>query len=49
VWLDLPGYRLAEPWDVEAVPSLRDRARHETPPAIAQHGVFLAAAELASV
>jgi transcriptional regulator with XRE-family HTH domain len=49
VWLDLPGYRLPEPWDVEVVPSLRDQARIETPSAIARHGVFLAAAELASV
>ena len=49
LWLDLPDYRLAEPWDVETVESLRDRARDETPPAIARHGVFLAAAELASV
>ncbi|MHB1614758.1 MAG: helix-turn-helix domain-containing protein [Actinomycetes bacterium] len=49
VWLDLPEYQLAEPWDVEEVPSLRDRARSDTPPAIARHGVFLAAAELASV
>ena len=49
LWLDLPDYRLAEPWDVEAVPSLRDQARHDTPPAIARHGVFLAAVELESV
>jgi len=48
LWLDLPDYRLAEPWDVEAVPSLRDQARHDTPPAIARHGVFLAAVELES-
>ncbi len=48
-WLDLPDYRLAEPWDVEGVPSLRARARRRTPPAIARHGVFLAASELTSV
>lgn len=49
LWLDLPDYRLVEPWDVEDIPSLRDRARRATPTAIAQHGVFLAASELASV
>jgi len=32
VWLDHPDYRLAEPWDVEEFPSLRDQARQDTPP-----------------
>lgn len=48
-WLDLPDYRLTQPWDVEDVPSLRDQARRDTPSGIARHGVYLAAAELASV
>lgn len=47
-WLDDAGWTLDVGWDVEPVPSLRSAARRATPKAIARHGVFLAASELAS-
>jgi transcriptional regulator with XRE-family HTH domain len=48
-WLDLPDYRLEEPWDVEVIPDLQVQARARTPRAIARHGIFLAAAQLESI
>lgn len=48
-WLDEPWRTLSDAWDVEPVPALRDAARAATPPEIAQHGVFLDAAELVNV
>lgn len=48
-WLDDPAFTLREPWDVEPLESLRHAARQQTPPAIARHGIFMAASELASV
>jgi hypothetical protein len=45
-WLDEPWRTLDEPWDVEAVPTLRQQARAATPAPIAAHGIYLDAAEL---
>lgn len=45
-WLDEPWRTLTDPWDVEPVPALRAAARAATPQRIADHGVFLDAAEL---
>lgn len=45
-WLNEPWRTLAEPWDVEPVPSLRAAARSVTPDELARHGVFLDPAEL---
>lgn len=47
-WLDDPHFSLDQAWDVEVLPELRASARANTPGAIARHGVYLAAAELAS-
>jgi transcriptional regulator with XRE-family HTH domain len=48
-WLDDPWRTLDEPWDVEPVPVLRQRARAGTPAPIAAHGIYLDAAELIDV
>jgi len=48
-WLDASAYRLDPPWDVEVIPALQSKARRQTPRAVARHGVFLRAAELASM
>lgn len=48
-WVRTPQRTLTEPWDVEPLASLRPAARKATPKAIARHGIYLAASELASV
>ncbi len=48
-WVNDPSRTLTEPWFVDDVPALREQTVQDTPPAFARHGVFLAAAELASV
>jgi transcriptional regulator with XRE-family HTH domain len=48
-WVRTPQRTLTEPWDVEPLASLRPAARKATPKAIARHGIYLPASELASV
>jgi transcriptional regulator with XRE-family HTH domain len=48
-WVSTPQRTLTDPWDVEPLASLRPVARKATPKAIARHGIYLAASELASV
>jgi hypothetical protein len=45
-WLAEDWRFLAEPWDVEPVPRLRQRARELTPQALASHGIYLDPSEL---
>lgn len=47
-WLDESWRTLKEPWDVDTVPALHERARARTPQAISRHGVYLDPRELAS-
>lgn len=48
-WLGGPQYSLTEPWDVEPLPQLREKARRATPAEFIRHGVYLHARELESV
>ena len=45
-WVSEPVRVLDQPWDVEPVPELRERARALTPPRITAHGVYLDPDEL---
>jgi hypothetical protein len=45
-WISESSRGLAEPWDVEPVPTLQAAARRRTPEALRRHGVFLDPAEL---
>ena len=45
-WVGEDTRSLAEPWDIEPVPSLRAAARRRTPEALRRHGVYLDPAEL---
>jgi len=48
-WVHDPRYSLADEWDVETLPSLREAARNATPEEFSRHGIYLDPRELESV
>jgi len=48
-WVNDSRYSLADEWDVETLPSLREAARNATPEEFSRHGIYLDPRELESV